>query len=93
MIFKSLLGLVATLGILAIQVSAQATQSCKIDFYYDFLAELDCNGAPLNELAATAGKCVDISTVSALGLKHWQAFQGKAVPTGCSRKLLCRCLK
>jgi len=90
MVSKSLLSLVGTLSLLVAQVSTQTT-TCNIDFYYDLAGEFNCNGLPLGAVVATAGTCVDISTVSLLDFKHWAAFQGKAVPTGCSRKLILHC--
>lgn len=85
MVFRPLLALASALSLLATQVSGQTT--AVLDFYYDIVAEFDCNGIGVPQATATAGSCVDISAISLLGdLKHWQAFSGKSVPKGCSGK-------
>jgi hypothetical protein len=86
MVFRPLLALASALSLLATQVSGQTT--AVLDFYYDIVAEFDCSYIGLPQATATVGSCVDISTISFPLLdKHWQAFSGDSVPTGCSGKL------
>lgn len=82
--------LFGAVSLLLTPTTCVAQETAELEFYYDFLAELNCDGLPLNSATITAGECVDISTVSALD-KHWQAFSGVAVPTGCSGEFFCAC--
>ena len=73
--------LFSLLALLTTSTSAQNT--AKLGFYYNWLAQFDCDGLALTSETITEGQCVDIATISYLG-KHWQAMSGQNVPTGCS---------
>lgn len=80
--FRPLLALMGALTLLSTPALTQET--CTLDFYYDLLAEFNCDGFPLNSETIKAGECVDIATVVGPLGKPWAAFSGQSVPTGCS---------
>jgi hypothetical protein len=79
---RSLIALLGALPLLFLTPTL-AQQTAELAFYYNWVAQFDCNGLPLSYETITAGECVDVATIS-VGDKHWQALSGLNVPTGCS---------